>query len=190
MRWLEKGELQILAVPLERVRKRPSASAQGKPREDLCVTIDRSDKSTAFIKVRCQLHTLHRLLWWRWKLNMCRRESLDTQHDNVTSPGTLNRRGKPDLRGSDIPDFLILLAVLAGAALLARRLDIAPAILLLLAGGLALAFVPEMPALELPPQLVLLLGAAATDLFGQRRHELARVQVQLAAPSSCCRSAA
>src|SRR3954463_16455072 len=52
--------------------------------------------------------------------------------------------------------FLILLAVLAGTALLARRINIAPAILLLLA-GIALAFVPGMPALELPPELVLLL---------------------------------
>ncbi len=51
--------------------------------------------------------------------------------------------------------FLILLAVLAGTALLARRTNIAPAILLLLA-GVALAFVPGMPALELPPELVLL----------------------------------
>jgi monovalent cation/hydrogen antiporter len=52
--------------------------------------------------------------------------------------------------------FLILLAVLAGTALLARRIDVAPAILLLLAGT-ALAFVPGMPPLELPPELVLLL---------------------------------
>jgi Na+/H+ antiporter len=52
--------------------------------------------------------------------------------------------------------FLILLAVLAGTALLARRVNIAPAILLLLA-GIALAFVPGMPTLELPPQLILLL---------------------------------
>src|SRR5215207_172235 len=51
--------------------------------------------------------------------------------------------------------FLILLAVLAGTALLARRLNVAPAILLLLA-GIALAFVPGMPAVELPPELVLL----------------------------------
>jgi Putative lumazine-binding len=35
--------------------KRPSAKAEGKPREDFIVTIDRSDESTAFIKVRCQL---------------------------------------------------------------------------------------------------------------------------------------
>ncbi len=52
--------------------------------------------------------------------------------------------------------FLILLAVLAGASLLARRIDVAPAILLLLA-GIALAFVPGMPPVELPPELVLLL---------------------------------
>ena len=57
LRWLEKGELQILTVPdwLDRVRKRPSARAEGKPREDFVVSIDRSDESTAFIKVRCQL---------------------------------------------------------------------------------------------------------------------------------------
>jgi len=51
--------------------------------------------------------------------------------------------------------FLILLAVLAGAALVARRTQIAPAILLLLA-GVALAYVPGMPAVELPPDVVLL----------------------------------
>src|SRR5436305_6946649 len=52
--------------------------------------------------------------------------------------------------------FLILLAVLAGVALVARRIDVAPAILLLLS-GIALAFVPGMPSLELPPELVLLM---------------------------------
>jgi CPA1 family monovalent cation:H+ antiporter len=51
--------------------------------------------------------------------------------------------------------FVILLAVLAGTALVARRINVAPAILLLLAGT-ALAFVPGMPSLELPPELVLL----------------------------------
>src|SRR3981081_3153796 len=51
--------------------------------------------------------------------------------------------------------FLILLAVLAGTALIARRIDVARAILLLLT-GIVLAFVPGMPSLELPPELVLL----------------------------------
>jgi Na+/H+ antiporter len=51
--------------------------------------------------------------------------------------------------------FLVLLTVLSGTALLARRLHVAPAILLMLA-GVALAFVPGMPSLELPPELVLL----------------------------------
>jgi CPA1 family monovalent cation:H+ antiporter len=51
--------------------------------------------------------------------------------------------------------FMVLLAVLAGTALLARRINIAPAILLLLA-GIALAFVPGMPMVELPPEVVLL----------------------------------
>ncbi len=57
LRWVEKGKLQVLTVPdwLDRVRNRPSAKAEGKPREDFIVTIDRSDESTAFIKVRCQL---------------------------------------------------------------------------------------------------------------------------------------
>jgi hypothetical protein len=57
LRWLEKGELKVLTVPdwLDRVRQRPSAKAEGKPREDVIVSIDRSDESTAFIKVRCQL---------------------------------------------------------------------------------------------------------------------------------------
>jgi Na+/H+ antiporter len=51
--------------------------------------------------------------------------------------------------------FMILLAVLAGTALLARRINVAPAILLLLA-GIVLAFVPGMPMVELPPEVVLL----------------------------------
>ena len=57
LRWLEKSELQVLTVPdwMERVRKRASARSEGKPRDDFIVTIDRSDDSTAFIKVRCQL---------------------------------------------------------------------------------------------------------------------------------------
>jgi hypothetical protein len=57
LRWLEKGELQVLTVPdwLDRVRKRPSAKTEGKSRDDFIVTIDHSDEVTAFIKVRCQL---------------------------------------------------------------------------------------------------------------------------------------
>src|SRR3954449_12182825 len=52
--------------------------------------------------------------------------------------------------------FLILLAVLAGTALVARRFNIAPAILLMLS-GVGLAFVPGMAPVELPPELVLLM---------------------------------
>jgi CPA1 family monovalent cation:H+ antiporter len=51
--------------------------------------------------------------------------------------------------------FLILLAVLGGSTLLARRIDVAPAILTLLV-GIMLAFVPGMPTIELPPDVVLL----------------------------------
>ena len=57
LRWLEKGELQVLSVPdwLDRIRKRPSGKAEGKKRDDFIVTMDRSDDATAFVKVRCQL---------------------------------------------------------------------------------------------------------------------------------------
>ena len=40
--------------------------------------------------------------------------------------------------------FLVLLAVLASVSLLARKLDMAPAILLVVA-GIALAFIPGVP---------------------------------------------
>ena len=57
LRWHENGELQILKVPdwMALVRKRPSAKAEGKPRNDFVMTIDHSDENTAFIKVKCQL---------------------------------------------------------------------------------------------------------------------------------------
>ena len=57
LRSLENGELRVLHLPawLNWMRKQPSAKAEGKPREDFIVTIDRSDEQTAFIKVRCQL---------------------------------------------------------------------------------------------------------------------------------------
>ena len=57
LRGLENGELLVRTVPnwLDQMRKRPSAKAEGKPREDFIVTIDRSDESTAFIKLRCQV---------------------------------------------------------------------------------------------------------------------------------------
>jgi monovalent cation/hydrogen antiporter len=63
---------------------------------------------------------------------------------------------KPEPVEAKFQIFLFLLAALAGTALLARRVNIAPAILLMLA-GIALAFVPGMPAVELPPEVVLLL---------------------------------
>src|ERR1700759_3842671 len=51
--------------------------------------------------------------------------------------------------------YLFMVAVLAGTAYVARRLNIAPAILLLLA-GIAFAFIPAVPVMELQPELVLL----------------------------------
>ena len=57
LRSLDKGKLKVIKLPdwLDYFRKRPSAKAEGKPREDFIVTIDRSDDQTAYIKVRCQL---------------------------------------------------------------------------------------------------------------------------------------
>lgn len=57
LRWQDKGELKVLKVPdwLDLVRKRPSAKAEGKARDDFIVTIDQADEATAFVKVRCQL---------------------------------------------------------------------------------------------------------------------------------------
>src|SRR5262252_9917650 len=51
--------------------------------------------------------------------------------------------------------LLVLLAVLVAAALIARRLNTAPSIVLVLA-GIALALVPGLPPIELAPELVLL----------------------------------
>ena len=52
--------------------------------------------------------------------------------------------------------FLSLLAVLAAVALLARRLNTAPSILLVVV-GVALALIPGIPPVELSPQFVLLI---------------------------------
>src|SRR5271168_1868195 len=51
--------------------------------------------------------------------------------------------------------LLMLLAVLIVVAILARRLNTAPSILLVIA-GIALALVPGLPRIELAPELVLL----------------------------------
>src|SRR5690242_11203894 len=51
--------------------------------------------------------------------------------------------------------LLVLLAVLAAAALIARRLNTAPSIVLVIA-GVVLALVPGLPRIELAPELVLL----------------------------------
>ena len=51
--------------------------------------------------------------------------------------------------------MLLLLAVLVVVAVVARRLDTAPSIFLVIA-GIALAIVPGLPRIELAPELVLL----------------------------------
>src|SRR5467141_3962841 len=56
---------------------------------------------------------------------------------------------------STIQTLLLLLAVLALVAVLARRLGTAPSILLVIA-GVGLALIPGLPAVELAPDLVLL----------------------------------
>lgn len=58
--------------------------------------------------------------------------------------GTATRHHHRGLVEAKFQIFLMLLAVLAGTALLARRLKVAPAILLLIA-GIALAFIPGIP---------------------------------------------
>src|SRR5215218_7402325 len=54
-----------------------------------------------------------------------------------------------------IETMLLLLAVLVVVAIVARRLDTAPSILLVIA-GIALALVPGLPRIELAPEFVLL----------------------------------
>jgi CPA1 family monovalent cation:H+ antiporter len=54
-----------------------------------------------------------------------------------------------------IQTLLLLLAVLVAVAVLARRLNVAPSIVLVIA-GVAIAFVPGLPPIELAPELVLL----------------------------------
>src|SRR5271163_5100377 len=54
-----------------------------------------------------------------------------------------------------IETILLFLAVLVVVAVVARRLDIAPSILLVVA-GIALALIPGLPRIELAPELVLL----------------------------------
>jgi CPA1 family monovalent cation:H+ antiporter len=54
-----------------------------------------------------------------------------------------------------VQTFLLLLAVLVAVAVFARRLNIAPPILMVVA-GITLALVPGLPSIELAPELVLL----------------------------------
>jgi monovalent cation/hydrogen antiporter len=54
-----------------------------------------------------------------------------------------------------IQTLLLLLAVLVAVAILARRLNLAPSILLVIA-GVCIGLIPELPRIELAPELVLL----------------------------------
>src|ERR1700678_4078095 len=54
-----------------------------------------------------------------------------------------------------IQTLMLLLAVLVVVAIVARRLNTAPSILLVIA-GIALALAPDLPRIELAPELVLL----------------------------------
>ena len=187
LRWLEKGELQVLTVPdwLDRVRKRPSAKAEGKPREDFIVTIDRSDDiyrlhQGALPVAAALFHRLSggdeadRRLADRLEILPLRPARMIAWRPALTSRFSVRMGAMLEAR---FQIFLILLAVLAGTALLARRFNIAPAILLMLA-GIALAFVPGMPTRGTAARTGSAAGAAAADLFGERRDELARIQVQ------------
>jgi CPA1 family monovalent cation:H+ antiporter len=59
------------------------------------------------------------------------------------------------IMAATIQTILLLLAVLVVVAIVARRLNIAPSILLVIA-GIALALLPGLPRIELAPELVLL----------------------------------
>src|SRR5258707_15865538 len=54
-----------------------------------------------------------------------------------------------------VQTLLFMLAVLAGVAVVAKRLNIAPSILLVVA-GIGMAFIPGLPKVELAPEVVLL----------------------------------
>src|SRR5713226_7144817 len=54
-----------------------------------------------------------------------------------------------------VQTILFMLAVLAAVAVAAKRLNVAPSILLVVA-GIGMAFVPVLPKVELAPELVLL----------------------------------
>src|SRR5580704_13015244 len=54
-----------------------------------------------------------------------------------------------------IQTLLLLLAVMVAVAVIARRINVAPTILLVIA-GIGLALVPGLPRIELAPELVLL----------------------------------
>ena len=61
----------------------------------------------------------------------------------------------PPVMTANIEIIVFLLAVLAAVAVLARRLDTAPSILLVVA-GIGLALIPGLPAIRLAPEFVLL----------------------------------
>ena len=73
--------------------------------------------------------------------------------------------------------LLFMLAVLAAVAVLARRLNLAPSILLVIA-GIVMAVLPGLPRVSVGAGSGAARHPAAADLFRRRRHELARVQGQ------------
>src|SRR6202162_1420486 len=54
-----------------------------------------------------------------------------------------------------IQTLLLLLAVMVAVAVIARRINVAPSVLLVIA-GIGLAVIPGLPRIELAPELVLL----------------------------------
>ena len=76
--------------------------------------------------------------------------------------------------------FVLLLAVLAAVAVLARRLGTAPSILLVIA-GIVLALIPGLPRVQLAPEFVLLVLLPPIIYSAGRFDELARVPLQPAA---------
>ena len=107
----------------------------------------------------------------------------DHQHD--LQPGA----NRADAMTATMETLLFMMAVLAAVAVAAKRLNIAPSILLVVA-GIGMALIPGLPKVDAGAGSRAAGVAAAADLFGRRRHELARFPLQPAADRRCSPSAA
>ncbi len=92
-----------------------------------------------------------------------------------------------DLSHHDLVSLLVLLAAGAGMLVLVPKLRIPYPILLVL-GGLALGFVPGLPEIDLPPDLVLV-GILPLLLYGAAFFTSCATCARTCGRSACLRSA-